>query len=201
MQKDNSTLPLKVSLRRKLLRLIDNPVVLETHGGFGTVWAQCYFDLSGGVVMEKDATKADALAKQRPTWAVYECDSAFALSHGVGSHLPINVFDIDPYGQCWLTLDAIMVGFSGKFPDVWAIVVNDGLRQKLMTSGSWSVQSLREIVEKYGDGYAYRNYLSVCQELVATKSASVGYTLAQWAGYYCGHDDNMTHFAAVLVRQ
>lgn len=45
-QKDNSTLNLKASLRHNLLREIDNPVVLETHGGYGHLYERCYRGLS-----------------------------------------------------------------------------------------------------------------------------------------------------------
>lgn len=197
MKKDNSTLPLKASLRRKLLQEIDNPIVMETHGGYGGIWSKCYHAIRDGVVMEKEPQKAEALAMQRPTWAVYECDCVNALRSGAGAHLPVNFVDFDPYGEPWSTIDAFFES-KREFLPVLAIAVNDGLRQKLKMTGGWDVQALSEIATRYGASSIYRRYLEICRELVEQKAGKRGYTLTRWAGYYCGHDDQMTHYAAVL---
>src|SRR5690349_14586889 len=111
MRHDNSTFKKKRALRLKALELlaelgIPQPAVMETHGGAGTLWNACYSTLPRGVVMEKDASKAARLGKQRATWAVYECDCVEALAAGVGAHLSIDLLDCDPYGECWNALDA-----------------------------------------------------------------------------------------------
>jgi len=186
-------------LRRNLLKLIDNPVVMETHGGYGGIWNQCYTDVVNGVVMEKDPKKCDILCKQRPTWAVYECDCESALWGGIGSHLPINFVDFDPYGEPWPIIDAF---FQSKrmFPTVLAIAVNDGLRQKLKTNSGWSVESMSEMVGKYGNNALYKNYLEICRELLEEKASQRGYSLTHWAGYYCGYLDQMTHYTAIFTK-
>lgn len=199
MQKDNSTLRLKALLRTKLLAEIKNPIVMETHGGYGGIWAKCYFGVEDGVVMEKDPDKAAALAKQRPTWAVYECDCVNALRAGVGSHLSVNFLDLDPYGEPWPVVDAFFQS-ERQFPPILAIAVNDGLRQKVKINGGWDVRSLADVVERYGSATLYKKYLDVCQEMVKEKAGQRGYTLTRWAGYYCGHADQMTHYAAILKR-
>lgn len=199
MKKDNSTLDLKVSLRRNLLKEIANPVVMETHGGMGVIGAQVYFGISSGVVFEKDATKADALAMQRPTWAVYECDCVMALRADVGAHLPVNFLDCDPYGDPWSVIDAFFES-NREFPSVLGVAVNDGLRQKMKISGGWNVRSMASVVERHGNRYMYHNYLSVCKELLQEKAGQRGYSLTRWAGYYCGHLGQMTHYAAKLNR-
>ena len=72
MQKDNTTLARKVLLRKNLLKELDDaPVILETHGGYGEVWKKVYSNIKRGIVFEKNPKKAEALAKQRPSWAVY----------------------------------------------------------------------------------------------------------------------------------
>lgn len=199
MKKDNSTLSLKVLLRGNLLSEIKAPVVMETHGGYGGVWAKCYFSLPDGVVMEKDPQKAEALSKQRPSWAVYECDCEQALRDGAGAHLPVNFLDIDPYGDPWHVIDAF---FSSErtFPSTLAIAVNDGLRQKVKINGGWDVQSLQSAVSRYGAANTYKNYLEICRKLIQEKAGNRGYTLTRWAGYYCGYEGQMTHYAAVLNR-
>lgn len=199
MKKDNSTLRYKVSLRRNLLREIERPVILETHGGWGAVYARCYMGVEQGVVCEKDPDKAAALARQRPTWAVYECDCVSALGAGAGSHLPVNFVDIDPYGEPWPVLDAFL-NSDRELPDVLALAVNDGLRQKVAMNGGWDVESLTGIVSRYGAANTYDHYLDICRELVEEKAGQKGYSLARWAGYYCGANDQMTHYAAILTR-
>jgi len=144
-QKDNSTLSLKVSLRRNLLREIDRPVVLETHGGFGHIYDRCYRDVSDGVVFEKVAKKVEFLALQRREWAVYECDSAEALRDGVGRHLAVNYVDVDPYGEPSPVIDAFLAGHSVKLPDYWAIAVYDGLMQNINVSGGWNISCPIEV--------------------------------------------------------
>jgi hypothetical protein len=84
---DNSTFAKKKALRLHALDLlgIEQPVVCETHGGAGKLFDACYPLVRRGVVFEKDAEKAATLAKQRPSWSVYECDATAALdacAHG-----------------------------------------------------------------------------------------------------------------------
>lgn len=198
-KKDNSTYLLKTSLRKNLLRLIDKPIVMETHGGYGAIWNQCYMDVSLGVVFEKDPDKTRALAVQRPTWAVYECDCEAALLAGVGAHLPVNFLDCDPYGEPWPVLDAFFLS-KRPFPETLAVVVNDGLRQKLKMNGGWNVASLEEVVSKYGNAALYKNYLEICREMLQEKASQQGYKLTRWKSYYCGYMEQMSHYAALFSR-
>lgn len=199
-QKDNSTLRRKVALRLELLRELQAaPVVLETHGGLGTLWRYCYQDVADGVVLEKDPVKAAVLGRQRPGWAVYQADCIAALAAGVGAHLPINFVDIDPYGSPWPVFDALF-GSVRPWPDRLAVAVNDGLRHKLKTGSGWHVEALESVVDRYGAEVLYDDYLAICRELVEEKAAQAGYSLRRWTGYYCGHSQAMTHYAAILTR-
>lgn len=192
---------LKISLRRNLLAELGvAPVVLETHGGYGRVWERVYRSVADGVVFEKDPTKAEFLAQQRPTWAVYECDSTMALAAGVGGHLPINFIDLDPYGEPWPVLDAALAGLGAKLPERWALAVNDGLRQKIGMNGGWDVASITEAVSRWGAASMNREYHQVCRWLVEKKVSQLGFKLAKWAIYGCGHNGNMTHYGAILER-
>ena len=197
MKKDNSTLSSKVSLRQGVLREIESPVILETHGGYGQLWARCYSHIENGVAIERDHDKAASLARNRPTWAVYQADCVVALASGVGSHLPINFVDLDPWGEPWHAITAFFES-DRPWPKRLALVVTDGLRQKLRIA-AWDVASMADMVPKYGNRLG-DVYLEVCQELLTEKAAHRGYALRQWAGYYCGHADQMTHYAAVLER-
>jgi len=199
MQKDNSTLALKTSLRRNALKEIDLPVVMETHGGYGAIFANCYFGIVDGVAFESKPDKASALAKQRPTWAVYESDCVMAIRAGIGNHLPVNFLDLDPYGEPWPVMDAFFQS-DREFPDKLVIVVNDGLRQKLKMNGGWDVGSMVDVVAKYGASQMSKNYLAICRELLEEKASQRNYTLTRWAGYYCGHADQMTHYVAILTK-
>lgn len=199
-QRDNSTFRFKASLRKKTLPLVDSPCVMETHGGYGAIYDECYrLPSYPGVVFEKNPIKADALAKQRPTWAVYECDCATAIAEGVGFHIPVNYFDIDPYGSPWDVIDAILKN-KLVLPSRIVFAVNDGLRQKVQMNGGWDTVQLQPAVGRFGAASMYRKYLEVCEFLLQQKAGEAGYSLARFGGYYCGHGDNMTHYAAVLER-
>jgi hypothetical protein len=200
MQKDNSTFEQKKRLRLVMLRKIEKPVVMETHGGIGKLYASCYSTIRDGVVFERDPAKADFLAHQRPSWAVYRCDVVRALRAGAGAHLDINFLDLDPWGMIWPTLDAY---FSSKrqFPGRLGIVVNDGLRQNLKMHGAWANKSMQGIVSKYGNDSMFKRYKEVCREMLADRVIRQGYVIEQWASYYAGSQKNMTHWAAVLAKR
>jgi hypothetical protein len=201
MQKDNSTFEQKKRLRLVMLRKVEKPVVvMETHGGIGKLYASCYSTIRDGVVFERDPAKADFLAHQRPSWAVYRCDVVRALRAGAGAHLEINLLDLDPYGQPWNVIDAY---FSSKrsFPERMAVVVNDGLRQNLKMHGAWNNKSMQGIVSKYGNDSMFKRYKELCREMLADRVISQGYVVDQWASYYTGFAGNMTHWAAILVKR
>jgi hypothetical protein len=194
---DNTTLKLKVSLRANLLKEIEAPIVLESHGGLGAIWRRCYAHLEDGIVLEKDPVKAEALASQRLTWAVYECRAETALLAGVGRHLAVNLLDVDPYGDPWPVIQAFF-GSERPFPPLLGVVVNDGLRQKIKLNGGWKSDSMHGMNSKYGSSNLYKNYLEICQELLTEIAGQRGYSLARWGGYYCGASKVMTHYAALF---
>lgn len=196
-KQDNSTFTQKVRLREEALRLLyAPPIIMETHGGAGALFNAVYAHINKGVVFEKDSEKVSILGKQRPTWAVYEADCIEALRGGVGGHLTVNFLDVDPYGMCWDVIDAYFES-QRPFPDRLIVVVNDGMRQKLMINGAWTVAQLHDVVRKFGNDL-HGKYLDVCQYLIKEKAAKVGYSLSRFNGYYCGYSKAMTHFLAVL---
>ena len=190
---------MKISLRRNLLAEIESPVILETHGGYGKIFELCYADIISGVVFEKDPDKAGFLAGQRPTWAVYEGDCLKGIAARVGSHLPVNFIDLDPYGSPWEIINAFFESWD-EFPDHLAVAVNDGLRQKCKMNGAWSVGVLAAKVARYGNQALYADYKEICRELLEEKAARAGYRLSRWTAYYCGFRGQMTHYGAVLER-
>lgn len=196
MKKDNSTSSSKIKFRRLALELQPSPVVLETHGGYGRMYSACYGQISQGVVFESDDRKAGALAQQRPTWAVYQADSEMALRSGAGAHLPVNLVDIDPYGDPWPFIDAFLESKRPKV-DTLCIVVNDGLRQTIQMGGAWHVGTLKAIVLEWGNAL-YDRYLEVCRELMKQKAAANGYHLQRFWGRYV--NPRMTHYLALLAR-
>lgn len=199
-KKDNSTFPRKTSLRSRMLMKIEDPIIMETHGGAGRIWKVCYSHIQQGVVFEKDPFKSEALALQRPTWAVYETNCEGAIRQGAGSHLEVNFLDLDPYGEPWPAMEAFFLS-TRPFAPRMAVVVNDGLRQKLKMNGGWAVASLHDVVERIGNAKLYKNYIEVCRELTEEKAAYAGYVVKEWSAYYCGHGSQMTHYAAVLEKE
>lgn len=198
MQKDNSTFNQKVILRRQMLKLISEPVVMETHGGAGKLYEACYSSLQTGIVFEKDDQKVSVLARQRPGWSVYQADSAAVIGLGAGAHLNVNVLDCDPYGDPWPVIEAFFSSERPR-PQTMAVVVNDGLRQGVRIGGAWHAGSLKGIVAKHGNGL-HGIYLDICQELMIQKAGQAGYHLTRWAGYYAGYNKQMTHYLAILER-
>jgi len=198
MKRDHSTIKHKVALRRAMLKLVEKPVVMETHGGTGRLWAACYRAVKDGVVFEKNPQRAALLGLQRPTWAVYEADCVAALMAGVGSHLEVSILDLDPWGDPWPSIEAFFASDRPRAGRLW-VVVNDGLRQGVRLGRAWAVGTLQPMVAKYGNDL-HGGYLEVCRELLEQKSGQQGYSLTAWMGYYCGHADQMTHYLAELQR-
>lgn len=199
IQKDNSTFKQKVALRKLMLDQIgETPVILESHGGMGQVWAAVYASVEQGAVFEKDEDKAGMLARQRPTWAVYEADCIQSLLGGAGDHLTVNVVDLDPYGEPWPAIDAFFASSRPRVDRLW-VVVNDGLRQSVRMGTAWTVESLAPAVQMFGNRLRNR-YLDVCKWMLKEKAAVADYRLDRFAGYYCGHGKQMTHYLALLVR-
>lgn len=199
MQKDNSTLESKILIRKRALEHLDSePVILESHGGYGVVFDRCYFNVKQGVVFEKDAKKAVALSLQRPTWSVYECDCEDAIRGGAGAHIKINFVDLDPYGSPWECVDGL---FKSKrnLDAKLVIVVNDGLRMKAKIGTAYNTKCLNDKVLKYGNNSIFGKYLEICRELMQEKGAEAGYSLDSFNGYYCGHAKQMTHYFAVFT--
>jgi len=199
-KKDNSTFNQKVILRKRaLLRLgILRPIVMETHGGEGRIWETCYAHLHRGVVFEKDSDRADLLARQRPTWAVYEADSELALADGVGAHVTVDLLDVDPYGSSWETIEAFFIS-ERPFAPKMVVAVNDGLRESLEMAQGWKTKSLQPVIDRHGNNL-YPIYLEVCRELMEIHTAKAAYQVESFAGYYCGIRGKMCHFLAVLCR-
>ncbi len=198
-KKDNSTFWLKAQLRNQALRELTRPVVLETHGGVGKLYARCYASVQDGVVFEQDPYKSAQLGRQRPGWAVYEADCITAMSAGVGGHLPVNFVDFDPWGGPWLAMDAFFSGLNPTVPKL-VFVVNDGLPQRLKMHVAWSTEGLEDAVQHFGNAAIYENYLEVCKWLVKRKAAGAGYALRRWTAYLCGFNHHMAHYAAVMER-
>ena len=198
MKKDNSTFRLKTLLRGNLLKEINAPVVMEAFGGYGRLWSRCYSHVEDGVVFEKNPKKTAVLARDRPGWSVYETDCVYAIREGIGSHLAVNFFDLDAWGDPWPAIEALFES-TRPWPNTIGIVVTDGLRQGLRMNGGWNIQSMAEMVEKHGNQSLHDHYLDICKEMLTEKAGAIGYNLRRWAGYYCGHQKQMTHYAAVLV--
>lgn len=202
-QRDNSTLPEKVGLRRVMLRRMREagvePVVIEAYGGTGEVFVGCYASVLSGVVFDKKPERATHLAVQRPTWAVYRADCVAALAGGAGSHLVATVLDLDPYGDPW---PAIRAFFESERPraDRLFVVVNDGMRIRMRVGGAWNASTLHAAVERFGNTL-HPVYLEVCRWLMERVVEAAGYGVTAFAGYYCGHAKQMTHYLAMLEQR
>lgn len=199
MKKDNTTLNQKAALRLSLLKQIQKPIVLETHAGTGQVWKRVYSEIAQGVAFDEKPAKAELLAIQRPTWSVFESNCIPSLAAGAGDHLAVNLIDVDPYGEPWPVLEAFFKS-ERPWPERIGFAINDGVRMKLKITGGWDVESLGPAVRQFGNSAMYGDYLAVARWNLKRLAAERGYELAHWTGYYCGHGDCMTHYAAVFDR-
>jgi hypothetical protein len=196
---DNGSYRQKVLIRQAAVKQLAEPVIMETHGGTGQLFRACYAGCPRGVVFDKDGDKVDVLARQRPTWAVYQADCVQAIAAGAGGHLAVDLLDVDPYGDPW---PAIRAFFESKRPRPArvAVVVHDGVLPRLRLMGASGVGSLAEMGKRYGDKIA-PFYLEVCRELVAGIAAPGGYGVTQWAGFYSGKSGQNTHWLAILEKE
>ena len=187
-------------LRRRILARLQKPaVVLESHAGHGRVYERAWFKASTGVAIELDAVKAEHLARQRPTWRVYQGDCEKAIAAGLAAETPFDIIDLDPYGEPFTMMDAIAV--PGRvFPDVWHLVVNDGTRNHCRRGGAWTMKALATAVRRHGPNL-FPIYLQVAKELTQEFAAKIGFTMTGWAGYHTGTGGDMTHYWAVLERR
>lgn len=199
-QLDNSTHGQKIMLRQTALAQLrsQRPIIMETHGGLGDVWASVYTHVEEGIVFEKDPFRAAYLAHQRPGWSVYEAECEGAVFHGAGAHLAVNLLDVDPYGEPWPVINAFFTSRRPR-PARMVAVVNDGLRLQIQSGASWRVKSLQDVVSRWGNDL-WPRYLEVCQELLGQAAAEAGYQMKSFEGYYTGDKQKMTHYLAVLER-
>ena len=204
-QKDNSTYREKVALRKRALGElaalgVNHPVICETHGGAGKLWAACYAEIqTPGIVFEKDPKKSEHLALQRPSWAVYECDSETALREGVGGHVVVDLLDVDPYGSSWEAIEGFLSS-RRAFADQMVVVVNDGLRQALSMGAAWNIRAMERYVLKYGNDAIFKDYPDLCHEILQDKAAAAAYTVSRFASYTCGAKQFEVHMLALLTR-
>jgi hypothetical protein len=201
---DNSTLPLKASLRLAALEEMKaakvQPLVLESHGGYGAIFQRCYSMLPSGSVIEIDDDRAEFIARQRRTWAVYGGDAETILASGILAFRPTTLLDLDPYGEPWPFVDAFFQGHAGNLADRMWIAVNDGLRMNTRLGVGARTHSLAAIAAKYGASILWAKYIEVAREMMEEKAATVGYTVASFRGYYCGDKQQMTHYLVDLRR-
>jgi hypothetical protein len=202
-QKLNATFTEKAALRRKALTLladrgIRQPAVLEAYGGEGKLWAKVYPHLRRGVVFEQDIQRARLLARQRPTWSVYEGDCVPAIAEGAGKHLKIDLLDADPFGSPHEAIEAFL-GSERPHADVLGIVVNDGLRLNIRHGVAFRTGVLKPIVERYGNSL-FDQYPDVCQVMMHERAQRYGYRMTEWICYLAGRQSDLTHYLAIFER-
>jgi hypothetical protein len=199
--RDNSTGREKIRLRQRLLASYQRaPRVLETHGGWGRIFERVWWKAApDGVVIERDEKKCAHLSRQRPTWRVYEGDSAAALARGLAAELRFDVVDLDPWGSTLPHLEALF-HHRRLFGPRLDLIANDGARLKTKLGGAWSVKAFAPYVAKFGNDL-FPVYLDVLKLAVEDHAKAAGFRIARWEGYYCGHADDLAHYWAHLEKE
>lgn len=200
MPRDNNDLEFKIKLRKSFLKSIsDAPVILEIYGGSGRIFNRVYSKYEHGVVLEKNPEKVEFLCKQRPSWAVYECDSVKALSDGFYVWKNFNFIDCDPYSNPYLSLEAFFHGRK-MLPENLAIVVTDGMPLAIqLRGGGWRVKIPQELVQKFGNNLN-NNYIEVVRYYWNQKAAELGYTVSRFEAKMGGTRKHMCYYGVALSR-
>lgn len=202
MALDNSSMAIKAAFRQIMLRDMAEkdvpPIIIETNGGVGEVYLNCYPSIETGTVFEKDEKKAEALATQRPGWAIYASDCVSALTQNLCSWVPCTVLDVDPYGASWPILNAFFLSERDFQPWMW-IAGTDGLRKRLQIIGGWKEGYLQPYVLEYGNNL-YPIYLELCPKILAEIVLNAGYLVDRFWGKYAGKNDGMVDYLARLRR-
>jgi len=199
LKKDNGSKFIKQAMRAKLLAKIDSPRILEAYGGKGELGKALYLQYPG-VVFEQDGGKAQYLAEQRPSWAVYDGDCVKAMAAGIGFHLRPNFLDFDPYGSPW---PAIRAAFTQKnnLDDFVGVVVNDGLRRFAMLGRAWKSIDLAEYAKKLGNQGVHKQWFAVVRDIFNCVVGDAGFSVREWAIKSAGAGGQMTHYAAIIERK
>jgi len=196
-QKDNSGIEEKIAVRREGISWLQRtPKVLELFAGRGKIYRVVYKHFNGGVAFEKDQDKAASIARQRPTWRIYEADCVAGIRHGLTFGDKFSFIDLDPYGNPWESLNAVFE--EGLFRDSCVVAVNDGMRIKLRVNGGRDVKSVRPMWKKFGG--LHDCYLQACRWQINKKAANAGFDVDRFTGIYGGHNDQMTHYLFKLNR-
>jgi hypothetical protein len=177
---------------------VEAPFVLETHGGRGELYKRLYSGFLGACI-DKDPERAEFLARQRPSWLVYEGKAEDMLRAGLFRAYPVAMLDVDPFGEPWPTIEGFF-GSKRAFAPRMALAVNDGLRQNARVKGAWKVGSTKAAARKWGNDKVRAHYLELCREKITDIAGVAGYSVEWWHGYYTGNLDDMTHYGALLAR-
>lgn len=169
------------------------------------MFMHCYANCQQpGWVVEKDSGKAAQLTYQRPDWWVIEGESEKLLKACPTAFAGANFVDIDPWGNPWEHLQALLTP-ERRLADRLQLVVHDGSRRFLSFSKNggndqrWKQGFFLELTLKYGNNLR-DDYLDICQVTVAELARFCGYRLTGWAGEYTGKDSHSTHYWATLLR-
>lgn len=178
---------------------LEQPFVLETHGGRGRIYERLYSNFRGCVI-ELDRTKVEFLARQRATWAVYQGKAEDLLGAGMFRWWTIDFLDIDPFGEPWPTLEGFFSSQRRLAPRM-ALAVNYGLRQNARVKGAWKVNSTKAAAAKWGNDKVRAHYVEFCEGKLGAIVDAAGYRMDWFLGYYTGNLDDITHYGAVLEKK
>lgn len=198
-QLDNGNLKYKLKLRKiaksYAVEKLGDLTCVETHGGKGRLFGLLYYDILNGAVFEQNALKCDILRQQRPAWRCYNTDVNTAISAGVLEDFQFNYVDIDPYGACWNTVEALFS--SPILSDNLILAVNCGALHNIRMRGL-QVQFMEDAHTKFSS--SIDQYLYVCRYLIDKKSTRVGFKIEYFSGFYHGIGNQMTQFMCHLTR-
>ncbi len=187
-KRDNSSLPLKLALRREALAACKRkpPFVLDAFAGLGEMHRALYSDLNG-VAIDNDPNRAGLLPFARPTWTCLDADAVSAIENGLLAQYDFDLIDLDPYGNPWPAVLAVIASIRREV----VLIVTDGMRSKIRISDGFAIKSIAPMLQRFGASLHDR-YLDACRWRLENEGARV----LQFRGAYAGANKAMTYWWA-----
>ena len=194
-QRDNTTEGSKIALRRGVLSLLsDNPFIVEAYAGLGRLYSRCYLGKPGACV-DKDESRVEALACDRPEWITICGDNAALLKAGLLSDRAVDLWDLDAYGSPLHCTEGIL-SKGRTFPAVSFIVATDGIGHDLR--GRLAFPLLRPYVQQYGQDWTRHNYQRVLSDILDKQAEGTAVKPSLIKYYQCGANKMMAHWVVRL---
>jgi hypothetical protein len=190
IQEDNSSIELKVFLRKRYLALIPNPEVLDLFCGLGEMYRRVYGP-AGVPYLGVDHAKV-----HDPALCVVDDNMRFVRSTDISQY---NYFDLDHYGCPWLLFYLICKRYRG---DRMVVVMTDGapLRMSMSSSVPRIIRAIEGIPANMRVPLMKRFYVDVFCTMLKDVEARYGFRATK-AEYIFNPRASVCYWGILLERE